>query len=76
LKPDAGVFDTRDDAVGVNANKGDDGRAPASDFDLEALTAGAKLVVGEFVRTGGGAIDDIGDAKLEVEKRRGVNPPP
>jgi hypothetical protein len=32
LQADAGVLDTGDDAVGVNAGKGDDGRAPASDF--------------------------------------------
>jgi hypothetical protein len=45
----------RDDAVGVNADKGNDGRAPACDFGLEALAAGAKFVVGEFIRAGGGA---------------------
>jgi hypothetical protein len=51
LEADAGVFDTGDDAVGVNADKGHDGRAPASDFGLEAPAAGAKFVVGEFIRT-------------------------
>ena len=41
LQADAGVFDTGDDAGRVNADKGDDGRAPASDFGLEAPAAGA-----------------------------------
>jgi hypothetical protein len=68
LEADAGVFYTRDDAVGVNAKKGDDGRAPASDFGLETQAAGAKFVVGEFIRAGGGALDDVGDAELEIEK--------
>ena len=70
LQADAGVFDTRDDAVGVNADKGDDDRAPASDLGLEASAAGAKFVVGEFIRAGGGALDDVGDAEPEVEKKR------
>jgi hypothetical protein len=69
LEADTGVFDTGDDAVGVNADKGDDGRAPASDFGLEAPAAGAKFVVGEFIRAGGGALDDVGDAELEVKKK-------
>jgi len=69
LEADAGVFDTGDDTVGVNANKGDDGRAPASDFGLEAPAAGAKFVIGEFIRAGGGALDDVGDAELEVKKK-------
>jgi hypothetical protein len=69
LEADAGVFDTGDDAVGVNADKGDDGRAPASDFGFEAPAAGAKFVVGEFIRAGGGALDDVGDAELEFKKK-------
>jgi hypothetical protein len=69
LEADAGIFDTGDDAVGVNTDKGDEGRAPASDFDLEAPAAGAKFVVGEFIRAGGGALDDVGDAELEVKKK-------
>jgi len=56
----------------VNADKGDDGRAPASDFGLEAPSAGAKFVVGEFIRAGGGALDDVGDAEPEVEKKRSL----
>jgi len=72
LEPNAGVFDTRDDAVRVNANKGNDGRAPASDFGLEAPTAGAKFVVGEFIRAGSGALDNVGDAEPEVEKKRSL----
>ena len=69
LETDSSVFDTRDDAVGLNANKGDDGRTPASDFRLEAPAAGAKLVIGEFIRAGSGAINDVGNAELEVEKK-------
>src|SRR6476469_466082 len=52
LEADAGVFDAGDDAVGADADKGDDGGAPAFDFDLEALAAGAKFVGGEFIGTG------------------------
>ena len=70
LEADAGVFDTGDDAVGVNADKGDDGWAPAIHFDQEALSAGAELFVGELIGAGGGAFDDIGDAELEFEKER------
>ena len=62
LKADAGVFEAGDDAVGVNADKGGDGRAPASDFGLEAPATGAKFVVGEFIRAGGGTLDDVCDA--------------
>ena len=71
LKADAGVFEAGDDAVGVNADKGDDGRAPASDFGLEAPATGAKFVVGEFIRAGGGTLDNVGDAELEVKKKGG-----
>ena len=53
----------------MNVDKGDDGRTPAFDFYQEAPPAGAKLVVAEFIRAGGGAIDDVGDAELEVEKK-------
>jgi len=70
LEADAGVFDTGDGAVGANADKGYDGRAPASDFGLEALAAGAKFGVGEFIRAGGGALDDVGDAELELPSGR------
>jgi hypothetical protein len=72
LEADASVFDTGDDAVGVNADKRDDGRAPASDFGLEAPTACAKFVVRQFIRAGGGALDDVGDAVAEVEKKRSL----
>ncbi len=69
LEADSGVFEARDDAVGVNADKGDDGRTQAFDFGEHASAAGAKLIVGEFIRAGGGAIDNVGDAELEVEKK-------
>ena len=84
LEADAGVFDAGDDAVGTDADEGDDGGAPAFDFGFEALAAGAKFVVGEFIGAGGRAIDDVGDAEFEVEqeidsskgeKSRGVKPP-
>src|SRR5262252_7006582 len=68
LQADAGVFDAGDDAVGSDADKGDDGWAPAFDFGFEALAAGAKFVVGELIGAGGGAGDEVGDAKFEVEK--------
>ena len=68
LEADAGVFDAGDDAVGTDADEGDDGGAPAFDFGLEALAAGAKFVVGEFIGAGGSALDDVGDAEFEVEK--------
>ena len=68
LEADAGVFDAGNDAVGTDADKGDDGRSPAFDFGLEALAAGAKFLVCEFIGAGGGAFDDIGDAEFEVEK--------
>src|SRR5437868_8256280 len=68
LEADAGIFDAGDDAVGSDADEGDDGGAPAFDFGFEALAAGAKFVVGEFIGAGGGAFDDIGDAESEVKK--------
>ena len=52
LEADAGVFDAGDDAVGADADEGDDGGAPAFDFGFETLAAGAKFVVGEFIGAG------------------------
>jgi len=69
LEADAGVFDAGNDAVGTDADEGDDGGAPAFDFGLEALAAGAKFVVGEFIDAGGCAFDDVGDAEIEVEQK-------
>ena len=57
LEADAGVFDAGDNAVGADADEGDDGGAPAFDFGLEALAAGAKFVVCEFIGSRGGAFD-------------------
>src|SRR5580698_4388210 len=68
LEANAGVFDAGDDAIGADADEGDDGGAPAFDLGLEAPAAGAKFVVGEFIGAGGGALDDVGDAEIEVEK--------
>ena len=62
LQADAGVFAAGNDAIGVNADKGDDGRPPASDFGCQTPAAGAELVVAELIRAGGGARDDIGNA--------------
>ena len=69
LEADAGVFDAGDYAVGTDAEEGDDGGAPAFDFGFKALAAGAKFVVGEFIRTGGGALNNVGDSEFEVEKK-------
>jgi len=69
LEADACVFDAGDDAVGVNADEGDDGRSPAFYFGFETSAAGAEFVVGEFIGAGGGAADDVGDAEPEVEKK-------
>ena len=68
LQADAGVFVAGDNAVGTDADEGDDGGAPAFDFGLEALAAGAKFIVGKFIGTSGRAFDDVGDAELEIEK--------
>src|SRR5436190_9653231 len=57
LEADAGVFDAGDDAVGTDADKGDNGGAPALDFGLKALAAGAKFVVGKFIGAGGSPFD-------------------
>ncbi len=70
LEADTGVFDVGDYAIGADADEGNDGGAPAFDFGLKSLAAGAKFVVGEFIGAGGGAFDDVGDAVLEVEKER------
>ncbi|HTW93159.1 MAG TPA: hypothetical protein VMD30_00090 [Tepidisphaeraceae bacterium] len=69
LEADACVSDSGNDAVGVNADEGNNGWAPAFDFGFKALTAGAKLVVGEFIGASGGASDDVGDAAFKVEKK-------
>jgi hypothetical protein len=69
LEADSGVFDAGNDAVGTDADEGDDGGAPAFDFGLESQASGAKLVVCELISAGGGAFDDIGDAEFEVEKK-------
>lgn len=68
LKTHLGVFYSGNNAIRMNADKGDHGRAPASHFGLKPPAAGAKFLVGEFIRAGGGALDDIGDAKLEVQE--------
>ena len=68
LEADADVFDAGDDAVGADADEGDDGGAPAFDLGFEALAALAKFVVGELIGAGCGTLDDVGDAKTQVEK--------
>src|SRR4051794_32606762 len=68
LESDAGVLDSRDDPVGPDAEEGNNGGLPAFHPALEALAAGAKFVVGQFIGAGGGALDDVGDAQLEVEQ--------
>ena len=68
LQTNVSVFDTGDDAVRVDADKGDDGRTPASDFGRKTLATGAKFVVAEFISAGGGAFDDVRYAEFEVEQ--------
>ena len=70
LEADSGIFDARHDAVGADADEGDNGGAPTFDFGFEALAASAKFVVREFIGAGGGALDDVGDAEFQVEKER------
>src|SRR5271155_2948973 len=69
LEADPGVFNAGDDAVRADADEGDDRGPPAFDLGLEALAAGAKFVVGEFISAGGGAFDDVGDTEFEVQKK-------
>jgi hypothetical protein len=68
LEADSGIFDAGNDAVGADADEGDDGGAPTFNFGCEALAAGAKFVVREFIGAGGGALDDVGDAEFQAEK--------
>jgi hypothetical protein len=68
LQADAGVFDAGNDAIGTDADEGDDGGAPTFHFGFEARAAGAKFVIGQFIGAGGGAVDDVGDAELKVEQ--------
>ena len=65
LEADAGVFDAGNDAVGTDADEGDDGGAPTFDFGFEALAAGAKFVVREFI--GAASRRSVG---------RSIDPPP
>ena len=70
LQAHAGVLNAGDDSVGANADESDDSRSPAFDFGFEPPAAGAKFVVAELIGPGGGAFDDVGDAKFQVEKKR------
>src|SRR5580704_2704579 len=72
LEADAGVFDAGDNAVGTDADEGDDGGAPAFDFGFEAPAAGAKFVGGKFIGARGGACDDVGDAEFEIKQERAL----
>ena len=84
LQADAGVFDAGDDAVGADADEGDDGGAPAFDFGFETLATGAKFVVGEFIgaavaRSTTLVMPNLRSRRSDPskgEKRRGVKPPP
>ena len=67
LQADAGVFDAGDDAIRADPDEGDHGGPITFHFGFKAHTAGAKLVVGEFIGTGSGAFDDVGDPEIEVE---------
>ena len=68
LEADLGVLDAGDDAIWPDADERDDGGAPPFDFGFEPLAAGAKFVVGEFIGSCGGAIDNVGDAEFEFEE--------
>ena len=70
LQADAGVFDAGNNAVGADADEGDDGGAPAFDFGLEATAAGANFVGGQFIGAGCRAFDDVGNSEFQVEKER------
>lgn len=65
---DAGVFDARDNAIGTDADKGNDRWSQAFYFGFESLAARTKFVVGEFIGAGGGARDDVRDPEFKVEK--------
>jgi len=69
LQTHAGVFDPGDDAVRADADERDDRGPQASDFGRKAPAAGAKFVIGEFIGANGGAVDQIGDAEFEVQKK-------
>lgn len=68
LEADAGVFNAGNDTVGTNANEGDDGGAPAFDFNFETLSAGTKFVVGQFIGTSCRAFDDVSDAEFKIKE--------
>jgi hypothetical protein len=68
LEADVGIVVAGDDAIRADADERDDGGAPAFDFGFEALSAGAKFVVGKFIGTSGGTFDDVGDAEFQIEK--------
>lgn len=68
LQSDAGVFDARNDSVRTDTDEGDHSGPPTFHLGRKANAAGAKLVVSQLIGAGGGAVDDVGDAKLEVEQ--------
>lgn len=72
LQADMGIFVARDNAIGMNADKGDHCWTPAFDFGGEALAAGAEFVIGQLVGAGGGAFDDVGNAEVEFKQKRFV----
>ena len=84
LQADTGVFIAGDNAVGTDANEGDDGGVPAFDFGFEALAAGTKFVDRKFIGASGCAetmlvMPNLRSSRSEAskgEKRRGVNSPP
>lgn len=69
LQADAGVFVAGDNAVGTDANEGDDGGTPAIDFGFQTLAAGAKFVDRKFIGTSGSTSDNISDTELEIEQQ-------
>jgi hypothetical protein len=68
LEADVGVFNAGNDAVRADADEGDNRGTQTFDFGFESPAPGAKFVVGEFIGAGGGAFDEVGDPKFEVQK--------
>ena len=84
LEADAGVFDAGDDAVGTDADEGDDGGAPAFDFgsrrwpparSSSSVSSSARAVARSTMLVMPNLRSRRSDSS-KGEKRRGVKPPP
>ncbi len=72
LETELGFFAVEGDAVGSDADDGDETRLIAEDFAGEDFSAFAKLVGAELVGHGGGAGTHVGDAKVPFQEAMGV----